>query len=88
MKHGGLLLSRDSREISSPAHQPVGRGELKHPRVLSYFRLERLVALARRLSSRRNFPSDLFLGRLRQEVRDGGGAEGPGERRYRERDVL
>lgn len=27
-------------------------------------------------------------GRLRQEVRDGGGVEGPGERRHRQRDVL
>lgn len=30
----------------------------------------------------------LFLGRLREEVRDGRGAEGPGERRHRKRDVL
>lgn len=35
------------------------------------------------------FPvSDFSPGRLREEVRDGGGAEGPGERRYRQRDVL
>lgn len=35
------------------------------------------------------FPvSDFSPGRLRQEVRDGGGAEGPGERRHRQRDVL
>lgn len=26
---------------------------------------------------------DFYLDRLRQEVRDGGGAEGPGERRHR-----
>lgn len=35
------------------------------------------------------FPvSGFFLGRLREEVRDGGGAEGPGERWHRQRDVL
>lgn len=32
--------------------------------------------------------SVFYLDRLRQEVRDGGGAEGPGERRHRQRDVL
>lgn len=34
-----------------------------------------------RITISRSF--DFYLDRLRQEVRDGGGAEGPGERRHR-----